>query len=47
MTVIPIGVGALGTVLKGFEKFMEKVKIKGRLETVQTIACLRSARILL
>ena len=39
-------VGALGTVTKGFIKGLELLKIKGRVETIQTTALLRSARIL-
>ena len=46
VTVIPIVVGALGTVPKGLEKKVEKLKIKGRIETIQSIALLILARIL-
>ena len=46
MTVIPIVIGALGTVTKGLVKGPEGLKIKGRVETIQTPAFLRSARIL-
>ena len=40
--VIPIVVGALGTVPKG----LESLKISGRIETIQNTALLQSARIL-
>ena len=41
----PIVIGALGTVTKGLVHGLEEVEIMGRVETVQTIALLRSARI--
>ena len=41
--VIPIVVGAHGTVPKGLEKGLE---IRGRIETIQNTALLQSARIL-
>ena len=44
--VIPIVVGALGTVPKGLEKMLEELEIRGRIETIQITALLRSARIL-
>ena len=44
--VIPIVVGALGTVPKGLEKGLENLEIRGKLETIQTTALLQSARIL-
>ena len=43
---IPIVVGALGAVLKGLEKRLEKLEIRGRIKTIQTKALLRSVRIL-
>ena len=46
MTVIPIVVGALGTIIKGLVKGLEDLEIRGWLETIQTTALLRSARIL-
>ena len=46
VTVIPIVIGALGTVLKGFERALEELEIGGRIETIQTTALLRSANIL-
>ena len=45
-TVIPIVIGALGTVTKGLIKRQEDFEIRGCLETIQTTALLRSARIL-
>ena len=36
MTMIPIVVGALGTVPKGLEKRQKELKIGGRIETIQT-----------
>ena len=44
-TVIPILIGALGTVIKGLVKGLEELEIRGRVETTQTTAFLRSARI--
>ena len=44
--VIPIVVGALVTVPKSLEKRMEELKIRGRIETIQTTALAQSARIL-
>ena len=44
--VIPIVVGALGTIPKCLEKRLEKLEIRERIETIQTTALLQSARIL-
>ena len=44
MTEKPILVGALGT--KDWKNKLEELEIRGRLETIQTIAFLRLARIL-
>ena len=44
--VIPIVIGALGTVTKELLKRLENLEIKGRVETIQTTASFRSARIL-
>ena len=44
VTVIPIVFGALGTVFKVLEKRREDLKIRGRLETIQTTALLRLAK---
>ena len=46
MTVIPTVIGALGKVTKGLVQGMEDLEIRGREETIQTTALLRSARIL-
>ena len=46
MTFIPIVIGALGTVTEGSIKGLEDLEIRGRVETIQTPALLRSARIL-
>ena len=46
VTVIPIVIGALGTVTKGLVQELEDLEIRGRVETIQTTAFLRSARIL-
>ena len=44
--VIPILLGALGTVTKGLVKGIEDLEIRGLVENIQTTALLRSARIL-
>ena len=46
VTIIPIVIGAFGTVTKGLLKGLEDLKVGGRVETVQTTALLRRARIL-
>ena len=46
VTFILIIIGALGTVTKGLIKGLEDLEIRGRGETFQTTALLRSARIL-
>ena len=46
VTFIPIVIGALGTVTKGFVQGLEDLDIRGRIETIRTTALLRSARIL-
>ena len=46
VTIIPIVIGAFGTVTKGLLKGQEGLKVGGRVETVQTTALLRTARIL-
>ena len=46
VTIIPIVIGALGTVTKGLLKRLEDLEITERVETIQTTALLRSARIL-
>ena len=46
MTVIPIVVGAPGTVSKGLEKRQKELEIRGRIEIIEAKTLLRSARIL-
>ena len=46
VTIIPIVVGAFGTVIKGLLKILEDLEVGGRVETIQTTALLRSPRIL-
>ena len=46
VTIIPNVIGAFGTVTKGLVKGLEHLGIRGRVETIQTTALLRSARIL-
>ena len=46
VTIIPISIGALGKVTKGWVQGLEDSEIKGWVETMQTIALLRSAGIL-
>ena len=46
VTIMPIVIGAFGTVTKGLEKGLEDLEIRGREETIKTTALLRSARIL-
>ena len=41
----PVVTGVLGTVAEGLLKRLEDLKIRGRVETIQTITLLRSARI--
>ena len=46
LTIIPIVIGAFGTVTKGLLKGLEDLEVGGRVETVQTTALLKTARIL-
>ena len=46
VTFIPIVIDALGTVTEGLLKGLENLEIRVRVETIQTTALLRSARIL-
>ena len=46
VTIIPIVIGALGTVTKGLVQGLEVLGITGRVVTVQIRALLRFARIL-
>ena len=46
MTVIPIVFGALGKVTKVLVQGLKDLEIRGRVDTIQITALLRSARIL-
>ena len=46
VTIVPIVIGAFGTVTKGLLKGLEDLEIGGRVETIQTTALLKTARIL-
>ena len=46
VTIVPIVIGALGTITKGLLKNLEDLEVDGRVETIQTTALLRTARIL-
>ena len=45
VTIIPIVIGAFGTVTKGLLKELEDLEVGGRVETIQTTTLLRTARI--
>ena len=45
VTIVPIVIGAFGTITKGLLKGLEDLKVGGRVETIQTTALLRTARI--
>ena len=46
MTIIPIVIGDFGTITNGLLKGLEDLEVGGRVETIQTTALLRTARIL-
>ena len=46
VTIVPIVIGAFETVTKGLLKGLEDLEVGGRVETIQTTASLRMARIL-
>ena len=46
VTIVPIVIGALGTITKELLKGLEDLEVGGRVETIQTTALLRMARIL-
>ena len=46
VTIMPIVIGAFGTVTKGLLKGLEDLEVGGWVETIQTTALLRTARIL-
>ena len=44
--IVPIVIGAFGTITKGLLKDLEDLDVGGRVETIQMTALLRTARIL-
>ena len=46
MTIIPIVIGAFGTVTKELLKSLEDLGVGSRVDTIQTTALLKTARIL-
>ena len=46
VTIIPIVIGAFGTITKGLSQGLEDLEVSGRVETIQTTALLKTARIL-
>ena len=46
VTVIPIVIGAFGTVTKGLLKGLDDLEVRERMETIQTTVLFRSARIM-
>ena len=46
VTIIPIVIAAFGTVTKGLLKGLEDLEVGGWVETIQTTALLKTARIL-
>ena len=46
VTIIPIVIGAFGSVTKGLLKGLEDLEVGGRVETIQTTTLLKTARIL-
>ena len=46
VTIVPIEIGALGTVTKVLLKGLEDLEVSGKVETIQTTALLRTAKIL-
>ena len=46
VTIVPIVIGALGSVTKGLLKGLENLEVGGRVETIQTTALLKTVRIL-
>ena len=44
--IVPIVIGAFGTVTKGLLRGLEDLEVGGRVETIQTTALLKAARIL-
>ena len=46
VTIVPIVIGALGTIIKELLKGLEDFEVGRRVETIQTTALLRTATIL-
>ena len=46
VTIVPIVIGALGTITKGLLKGLEYFEVGGRIENIQTPELLRTSRIL-
>ena len=46
VTIVPIVIGAFGTITRGLLKGLEDLEIGGQVETIQMTALLRTARIL-
>ena len=46
LTIVPIMIGAFGTVTKGLLKGLEDLEVGGIVKTIQTTTFLRTARIL-
>ncbi len=46
VTIVPIVIGAIGTITKGLLKGLEDLEGGGRVETIQMTALLRTTRIL-
>ena len=44
--ILPIVIGAFGTVTEGLRKGLEDLEVGGRVEIIQTTTLLRTARIL-
>ena len=45
VTIVPIVIGAFGTITKVLLKGLEDLEVGGRVETIQTTALLKTARI--
>ena len=46
VTIVSIVIGELGTITKGLLKGLEELEVGGQVETIQTAALLRTARIM-
>ena len=46
VTIVPIVIGAFGTITKGLLKGLEDLEVGGRVETIQMTALLRTAKTL-